>query len=343
MGARCKVRTKKVLPGCGTFAPEKRCISATLGKKFRAFFPILAVVLFARELHGNPVILQARLWMLEKYEHLEPGAIVDSVKIDLRSNDALVQDAGCLLLLKALEGLKRHDEKSDIIFSQLAADQNVVISVADIVDSRLIGWYNPVESEEIDDDLAVYLPLLVILGKADSKVARHTLSRTFLCLRGHPEALELVPVNKAMVSFTINRLQVITNRNCCMYPGKEIIIDMLEKDYRFRLLEVYRRFLEEGTTPDETAKKEMIAFISECMNFGDAKNGYVIRILAAKLAAYLVSSGETELLKKIKTLSEDDPFYVHVYVGRAGYSLTELNYPVREACRKLVRNQTDRK
>ena len=294
------------------------------------------IFLFVTEICGDPAKMQARLWMLETYEHIDAGSIVDSVKDDLCSKDPLVQDAGCLILLKTLDGLKKNEKKSDTIFGRLAADRTVVASISDIVDSRLPGWYNPVESDEIDDDPAIYVPLLVILGKADSKVARYTLSRSFLYLRGHPEILELIPVNETLMAYTVNRLQVIKFRNCCMYPGKDILIDMLEKDYRYRLLEMYRKFLENGNRPDETGKKEMKKFVVECMNYGDAKNGYVIRILAAKVASKLAGLGETDLLAKVRNMAENDPFYVHVYLARAGYSLTEFNYPVREACRKIL-------
>lgn len=313
------------------------------GMLLRSTFLIVAILLFAKELRGDDAKMQARLWMLEKYEHLDAGTIVDSVRSDLLSDDALIQDAACLILLKTHAGFKKGEEKSATIFSRLAADQRVVEHVADIVDARRVGWYNPPESDEIDDDLAVYVPLLVILGKADSKVARNTLSRSYLCLRRHPEVLELIPVNEPMMSFVNNRLQVLQGRNCCMFPGKDILLDLLEKDSRFQLLEMYRTFLEDGNRPGDTGKREMASFVNECMSYGDAHNGYVIRILAAQVAALLVKSGEPDLLKKIRTMSECDPFYVHVHIGRFGYSLTELNYPVREACRKLVLTLTEAK
>lgn len=335
--------TGETIAAGNAFTRERVRGSSLVRMLYRIIFPMCTLLLFANELRGDDAKMQARLWMLEKYEHIDADNIADSVTSDLLSPDALIQDAGCLLLLKALEGNKRKEAKSDTIFTRLAADQNVVAAVSDIVDARLAGWYNPAESEEIDDDLAVYVPLLFILGKADSKVARHTLSRSFLYLREHPEITELLPVNEGMMAFTLNRLQVIKGRNCCMYPGKELLVDMLEKDYRFGLLEMYRKYLAEGNRPNEAAKKEMKAFVNECMNYGDGKNGYVIRTLAAKVAGLLIASGEADLLAKIQAMAENDPFYVHVHIGRFGYSLTELNYPVREACRKLAVKLTEAK
>jgi hypothetical protein len=83
-------------------------------------------------------------------------------------------------------------------------------------------------------------------------------------------------------------------------------------------------------------KKEMKEFVIDCLKYGDSKNGYIIRILAAKLAGNLVKDGDMELLGMIKELSKTDPYYVHAYIGKAGFSLTELHYPVREACKKML-------
>jgi hypothetical protein len=41
-------------------------------------------------------------------------------------------------------------------------------------------------------------------------------------------------------------------------------------------------------------------------------------------------------MRKIEDVSKNDPYYVHKYNGNAGYTLTELNYPVREIGSKIL-------
>jgi hypothetical protein len=71
------------------------------------------------------------------------------------------------------------------------------------------------------------------------------------------------------------------------------------------------------------------------MEYGDSKNGHLIRIKAAKIAGILVKDGENDLAPKIEDLSKNDPYYVHKHNGKTGYSMTELIYPVREIGSKI--------
>ncbi len=50
----------------------------------------------------------------------------------------------------------------------------------------------------------------------------------------------------------------------------------------------------------------------------------------------LLAEEDRELVELIKKMAQTDPFYLHAYIGKFGFSLTELNYPVREACRKVL-------
>jgi hypothetical protein len=285
---------------------------------------------------GDEKQLQDQLWILETYEHSDAAIVADNVKKDLLSEDALVQDAGCIILSKSLEGLKKGDKKSELIFNQLSRDQKVVGCVTDIIDSRLLGWYNPEGSEENDDDIRIYAPLFHILGKADGKIARVTLVKSFLYLRGHPDILKLIQMNDELASIALIRLKEIESKFCCVYPGRETVVDMFEKDSRFGLLDMYENYLLANNRLGEKMKKEMKEFIIACMGYGDAKNGYVIRIKAAKLAGMLVKGGDKDLLGKIEEVSKNDSYYVHAYFGKAGYSLKELNFPVRETCAKIL-------
>jgi hypothetical protein len=294
------------------------------------------IFMFLQNAYSEGKPLQEQLWMLETYEHVDADSIIDRVKKDLLSNDALAQDAACIILLKTLEELKKGVGKSRIIFGRLSGDPEVVGSAADIIDSRLLGWYNPEDSDENDDDISIYAPLFQILGKSDSKIARATLARSFLYLRGHPDICRLIPMNEELAVYSIKRLKQIESKYCCVYPGRETVVDMLEKDSRYSILDMFENYLAANNRPGETMKKEIKEFVLDCMGYGDSKNGYVIRIKAAKLAGMLVKGGERNLLEKIREVSQTDPYYVHAYFGRAGYSLTELNYPVRELCTKIL-------
>jgi hypothetical protein len=293
-------------------------------------------ILFGQNVLSDPEKMQASLWMLETYEHLDASKIVDTVRIDLLSKDALVQDAGCLILLKTLEGFKKGEKRDEFIFSKLSADQKIVGSVADIIDSRLLGWYNPEESDQIDDDIRIYTPLFIILGKSDNKMARYTLAKALLYLRGHPDIIKLIQLNEELAIYSLRRLKDIESKYCCIYPGKETVAEMLEKDSRYSLLDLYENFLEANNKPGDRMKKEMKEFVVDCMKYGDSKNGYVVRIKAVKVAGMLLKSGDMELRGKIEEISKTDPFYVHSYIGKAGFSLTELFYPVRETCMRIL-------
>jgi hypothetical protein len=193
-------------------------------------------ILSGQTVFSDPEKMQDRLWLLETYEHVDASKIIDTVKQDLLSKDALVQDAGCLVLLKTLEGFKKGQKRDQFIFGELSADPKVVGSVVDIIDSRLLGWYNPQVPEEIDEDIRIYSPLFIILGKANNKMARYTLAKSFLYLGGHPDILNLIPMNEELTVYSLRRLKDIESRFCCIYPGKEVVVDMLAKDSRYRML-----------------------------------------------------------------------------------------------------------
>jgi hypothetical protein len=294
------------------------------------------ILLSGQNVASDTKKMQDRLWLLERYEHTEAQNIADTVRVDLLANDALVQDAGCLVLLKALEGLKSGDKKSEVIFKRLSEDQKVVISITDIIDSRLLGWCNPEESDEIDEDIRIYVPLFIILGKADNKMARHTISKSLLYLRSHEDILNQISINQELVSYSLRRLSDIQSKYCCIYPGKETVAEILEKDYRYRMLAMFENTLKAATRPENALRDDIRRFVIDCMKYGNAKNGYVIRIKALHVAQLLLASGETTLVEMIKKMSQSDPFYVHAYIGKFGFSLTELNYPVREVCRKIL-------
>ena len=138
--------------------------------------PILFFIFIVlQNIYGSGEGLREQERMLENYGQVEFNAIIDTVKKDLLSEEALSRDAGCIILLKTLERLKAGDRNAEFIFAQLSEDKKVVNNAADIIDSRILGW-NGREKAEDDDDIKIYIPLFHILGKADNKTARGTLS-----------------------------------------------------------------------------------------------------------------------------------------------------------------------
>jgi hypothetical protein len=116
---------------------------------------LLFIFIVLQNVYGSREGLQEQARMLENYEHIEINTILDTIKKDLLSEDDLLQDAGCIILLKTLERLKQGDRRAEFVFAQLSGDKKVVNSAADIIDSRLLGWYNPEASEEIDDEIRI--------------------------------------------------------------------------------------------------------------------------------------------------------------------------------------------
>jgi hypothetical protein len=277
---------------------------------------------------------QAR--MLDNYENVEIGTILDVVKSDLLSKDAIIQDAGCIILFKTLKHLKEGDSHAEIIFTRLSGDQKVVDNSAEIIDSRLLGWYGRETREENDDDLKIYTPLFRILGKADNKTARGTLVRSFLYLHNRKDILEGIPINEGLAAVSLKMLKIIEDKLCCLYPGRDFVVAMLEKDARFGMLDIFEDFLTANKKPDEKMKKQIKDFLVSCMEYGDSKNGHLIRIRAVKIAGKLAKGGEYDLSRKIEDLSKNDPYYIHKYNGATGYSMTELSYPVRETSSKIL-------
>jgi hypothetical protein len=274
--------------------------------------------------------------MLENYEDVKIIALIDTIKKDLLSEDALLQDAGCIILMKTLERLKEGDRKAEFIFIQLSGDKKVVGIAADIIDSRLLGWYNREKPEENDDDIKIYTPLFQILGKADDKTARGTLVRSFLFLYGRKDILKGIQMNEELVTISLKRLEILKEKLCCVYPGRDCVIDMLEKDSRLGMLDIFESLLMANKKLSEKMKNEIKEFVIGCMEYGDLKNGSLIRIKAAAIAGILVKGGEKDLARKIEDLSKNDQYYVHKYDGKTGYSLTELKYPVREISLKIL-------
>jgi hypothetical protein len=291
--------------------------------------------LFSQKVAGSG--LEDQVIILNNYETLENDTIINIVRNDLLSQDPLLQDAGCIILLKTLDRLKKDDTGAEYIFTRLAGDDSVVNCATGIIDSRLLGWYNGASSTENDGDLQIYIPLFHILGKADSKSAKGTLVRSFLCLHGRQGVFDGIPMSEDLVAISLKRLKIIGDKLCCLYPGRDLVVAMLEKNLRFNMLDVFAGVLMANKGISEKTKKEIKNFIIECMDYGDSKNGYLIRMRAVKMAGMLLNGGEKDLAWKIEDLSRNDPYYVHSYNDTSGYSITELKYPVRELSKTLIR------
>jgi hypothetical protein len=275
--------------------------------------------------------------MLQNCKNVDGNTIIEVVRDDLLSNNVLLQDAGCIILLKIFHLLKNGDGKAEFIFSQLSVKKNVVYSTAEIIDSRLPGWYAEEKSEEKDDGAKIYTPLFYILGKTNYKTARGTLVRSLLYLHDRKDILGGIPVSNELVTLSLNRLKLIEKKQCCVYPGRDLVITKMENNARSGMLHLFEGILLKDKVVGEKKKHEIKQFIIDCMEYGDSKKGYLIRTKAVKLAWILVMRGETNLIRKIEDISKNDPYYIHEYNDRTGYSMTELKYPVREICSNILK------
>jgi hypothetical protein len=296
----------------------------------------LLIALFLQTGNGDETRLLEQAKILENYETAALDTIIEVVENDLLSDNCLLQDAGCIILLKTLERRRKGDNKADSVVAGLSCRKKAVNAAADIIDSRLLGWYGREKSEENDNDIKIYTPLLHILGKSDDKNAKGTLARSFLYLFNRKEILKGIPLSEEMVALSLKKLKTIKEKLCCLYPGREYVVEMLEKDSRSGMLDMFENLLMTNKSISGKAKNEIKEFIVDCMEYGDAKNGHLIRIKAMKIAGILVKGGEKDLAKKIEEKSKSDPYYEHVYSEHSGYSLTELKYPVREIGAKIL-------
>jgi hypothetical protein len=304
-----------------------------MGKLFLFF---LILLLSRYDTSGSPKALPEQSRILENYDAYDIHSTIEVVKKDLLSGDAMSQDAGCVILLKTLDRLKHGDKNAESVFNQLAGDKKVVFSAADIIDSRLLGWYNRENPTEGEDDIKMYAPLFHILGRADDKTAKGTMVKALLYLHGRKDILEGLPVSEDLVGLSLKKLKVISDRLCCLYPGRDYVVAMLEKDSRFTMLDIFAGVLRTHGFLSEKTKKEIKDFVIECMDYGDAKNGYQIRMKAVTMAGMFFKAGEKDLGRKIEEKAKNDPYYVHKYDNKNGYSLTEIRYPVRETGSKVL-------
>jgi hypothetical protein len=287
--------------------------------------------------YANSEAIQLQVRTLEACDSIESDTLFEIIKSDICSNDALLQDAGCILLQKMLERQQQGDRKAETIFSRLSRDTKAVFGAVDIIDSKLSGWYTGGTPPAEDDDLRMYAPLFHILGRSDNKTALGILVRSLLYLNSRTDVFRGIPISGKVIAVSLKRLKVIEQKLCCVYPGRDIVIAVLENDTRIGMLNMFMDILSSTTPPDANRKEEMSTFIGECMEYGDRNNGHEIRIRAAKLAGILAEKGAIRLLDKVEYLSVNDPYYLHRYSDSTGFSMTELYYPVREICTQILR------
>jgi hypothetical protein len=286
--------------------------------------------------YGEAAGLREQAKMVENYETTDSSAIIDAVQNDLVSEDALLQDAGCIMLLKVFKKLQRNDAKAQAIFTRLSRDRTAVSHAEEIIDSRLAGWCSQESIEGIRDNREIYTPLLHLLGIADDKASKGTIINAFLHLDDRGGIVEIVPVSEQLVSVSLNRLKIIGSRLCCLYPGNTIVARMLEFNLRSGLLGTFEHHLKTNVMTGGNMEDGIREFIIDCMEYGDSKNGYSIRIKAMKIAGMLAKNGEQNVYGKIEFLAKNDLFYVHRYDSGTGYSMTELRYPVRETGSRIL-------
>lgn len=278
--------------------------------------------------------------ILENFRQIELNTLVDAIRTDLLSNDDLLQDAGCIILLKLLERLKENDRRAISVFNRMSDDKAVVNRAAEIIDARLPGWYAGGKTIEMEmDDLIIYTPLFFILGSTHYKNARGTLLRSLLYLHERKNILKGIPLNDELVSLSLKKLRVINKKLCCVYPGKEPVVSILEHNTRSSMLSLFKGKLLTDGSVGLKLRKEINEFVDDCLLYGNSKYGHTIRLEAVEVAAILVKQGESDLLSAIEKLSKNDPYFIHSFHKETGYSMTDLRYPVREVCVEVIRHR----
>ena len=113
------------------------------------------ILALPHHIHGIGDRIRDQAIILEHSGNFAVNAVFNTVRKDLLSKDDLLQNAGCIILLKMLDRLANRDREAEICFSRLADDAKVVNSVASIIDMRSPGWYNRAKYNENDDDIRI--------------------------------------------------------------------------------------------------------------------------------------------------------------------------------------------
>jgi hypothetical protein len=90
------------------------------------YFLLLCIFINPYDGYGTRGELSEQVTILENIRQIELNTLVDVIRIDLLSNDDLLQDAGCIILLKLIEPLREKDRVAIAVFNQLSEDKAVV-------------------------------------------------------------------------------------------------------------------------------------------------------------------------------------------------------------------------
>lgn len=308
----------------------------------KIFILLVIYILFHTECKACDT-LSKQVHILKHIEKIETHILINTIKNDLLSNDLLVQEAGCIILSKILVKLKKGDHNAQFMFNQFASDKKTIISAADIIESRLPGWYALGErTKNKGSDIHMYTPLFYLLGTTHFKIARGTLLRSLIYLNDCKHIFENIPLTEEMISLSLKRLKIIEKKMCCVYPGKDPIITILENNSRSSMLSLFKGIILTNSISDKKIRTEIKLFILDCMQYGDCYNGHLIRIQAIKIAGLLIDQGEKEFIRTIEDLSKNDPYHIHAYDEKNGYSIINLKYPVREISSEILLRLTNR-
>jgi hypothetical protein len=285
-----------------------------------------------------PRELSARTELIRRYNQLSSDTIVSVVRNDLLSEEQLLQDAGCIVLLTTLDRLNHGIAESDTVFIRLSADANVARRAEAIISERMADWQITDVSDSINDDFPLYVPLFRILGRAAVKSARGVMINSVLTFGNRSEFLNVLPFDEQTALFLMKRLNSLTSTSCCVYPGKSCVLQTLDLSGRKNLLHYYSDISTEHPGISPSTVQLMGDFIVECLNFGNERYGAPIRLEALAAAASFMNATGTDLRGVIEKRVKNDPYFVHEKDPVTIYSLTRVRYPVREAAAQILRH-----
>ena len=296
------------------------------------------------------VIYEKQDKIIREYPNCQIDDMEEMIKESLGSTEAEIQDNAVIMLseiiISRVNSGGEEFNKADTLLLRVSRDKGAIDSIIDIIYERLPGWYEPGIACGQDEYYEMYYPLIYILGMSGDKNSLGALVRCFQYLNNNDILIQTGCFRDDFIKMVLKKYGVISNKLCCMYPGNDVVAELLEADMRFKMLNLFEGMIP-STDTDGGAwiqnRKEIKKFIVDCLSYGGSKKGYLVRMKALGAAQKMIKSGERDMSRLVEGIAGKDPFYVHKRMGYAGknrrpkYSYSDIVYPVRMKARDVLR------
>lgn len=285
----------------------------------------------------SPGVAQKDSRIFQNYGSTPSVEIVAATRNSLASKDSRVRDRAVMFLSTLINAAQKSQKARETIL--LLVNDRVVIGIAsDIFAERLAGWYEERELSQ-ERSMPLYYPLFHLLSISRSKTAGSTLIMALPMAGFDPFFRKSVFSSGLDLRTVLYKLTTIENKQCCFYPGRDLVCEIQSIDFRLTMLRMYLEAVSNPGAGFPCNDIEINKFISGCLEFGNENKGRIIRTRAVELACYLIKAGQKDFLHAVKKIAESDPFYLYRIAPADSGSLPQFDingryYPVREKALK---------